>query len=338
MQEQYLLTLHTLEKSRKVTCSSTSVLGCCAPFKQSSEDNSQIDQPWTWSKFEARVEQVRAKISGCKDLGFARWVCQDCGKVQDSRPYKLTCGLRYCTNPDCVASRIRKNKIRLHNYKIYSKRLIHFVVGFPYVPRLHLGFKKYQEMVLRAFSREMKRLGTPINALRVFDVREKEGHYFMHYHFAQMPVKDYMHFVANSRRAQDKITEKYKLPFTTHFIGWREKRGLFSYFAKRMAGVYGHVEDNTRQFLKDMISLREYARGFFNVRSFVIIGNFPRQSRGNVLNILLSKPHACQFCGSNHLIMRPEAYLDPPPPQTSSNCDLEVHPEVVSSETGLYKP
>lgn len=301
------------------------------------ETNSDVRAPWTWSKLQARVEAVRNKIKSCPGMGFARWVCSDCGEIVSKESYKLTCGLRYCKNPDCVRARIRKNKIRLHNYKIFSKRLIHFEVGFPYVSRLTKQAKKVQEAVLRALTEEMKRLGTPISALRIFDIAEHEGSYFLHYHYAQMPVKDYMQFVKNTRRARLKVMEKTGQPLIIHFEGWREKRSLFSYFAKRMSGVYGDVLKNNRFNLADIISIKEYAQDFFNIRSFVIIGMQPRAKRGNVLNIVLSKPSECPFCGCKKLLLIPEELIQKPPDKTCSECGLEVSPKDFSFSEAVCK-
>jgi len=183
----------------------------------------------------------------------------------------------------------------------------------------------------------MKKLGTPINALRIFDVNEKEGHYFMHYHFAQMPVKDYMQFAKNCQIAREKLERDEGLLFAVRLFGWRPKESLFGYFAKRMAGVYGDVEKGNRMFLADMFSLDEYAQGFFNVRSFVIIGKFPSRRLGNVLNVVLSKPSECPFCHSTRLKLVPEYSIKPPSDQLCSECELFVSPNDYFFETGLCK-
>jgi hypothetical protein len=290
----------------------------------SNEINSNIQQSWTWNKFEEKLESIRVRIKNCPEMGYAYVCCRDCSNIISEKPYKLTCGLRFCKNPECVNKRITKNKLRLHSYKIYSKKLIHFEVGFAYVDRLDKKEKHFQEKIIKIFVEEMKKLGTPVNALKIFDIAEHEGEYYLHHHFAQMPVKDYMQFVKNSQRARVRVIEKTGVPFVVHFEGWRPKKSLFSYFAKRMAGVYGDVGKQNKFMLADVISIREYARDFFNVRSFVLIGSFPSRRRGNVLLLALSSPKTCPFCGCEHFRLVPTESFKPPPPKLCPECGLIV--------------
>jgi len=301
------------------------------------EVNERLEQAHDWISANPKAREIYLRIKACPYMGFAYWVCDTCGSIASPEPHRLTCSLRYCKDPNCVQARINKNIARLEDYRIYSKKLIHFEIGFPYVKRLNKQNKWLSEAIMRKFTMLMKKLGTPINALRIFDVNEKEGHYFMHYHFAQMPVKDYMQFAKNCQIAREKLEREQGLLFAVHLEGWRPKQSLFSYFAKRMAGVYGDVEKGNRMFLADMFSLNEYAQGFFNVRSFVIIGWFPSRRLGNVLNVVLSRPLECPFCHSHKLKLVPEHSIKPPLDKLCPECGLSVSPDDYSFETGLCR-
>lgn len=299
-------------KSKNLLYLNLTMFVCQATMHSAEEKKVDLFDSSTWSRLHYKISIIKTRLKNCPKMGFARWICSDCQQVQEqSKPYRLTCSMRYCKDLHCVKSRIWKNKLRLHNLKISSKRLIHLVIGFPYVNRLNKALKTAQESILRQITKEMKRLGTPLNAIRIFDISEKEGEYYLHYHFALLPSKDYMKFKQNF----DQVRKKYKV--IVRMIGWRPIKSLFNYFAQRMAGQYGHKATGTDFYLSDIMSVKEYVQNFFNIRSYNLIGDFPRAKRGNLVNIFLSRPEKCAYCGSTRLRLLPESYIqtlgDPPP-------------------------
>ena len=293
-----------------------------------------LETEWIYHQ---KTRRIIEKIQGCEKMPWARAVCKSCGEIVSDERHKLTCGLRYCANPLCVGNRIKKNILRLESANVFSSRLIHFEISFPYVANLHKEFKNYFEKVQRTFFREMKKLGTPVNALRIFDLKEKDGKYFYHFHFAQMPVKDYMLFVKNVRRARAITQLRENMPLVVHFEGWRPKKSLFGYFAKRMAGVYGDETRGNVQYLADFISADDYANNFYNVRTYSIIGDFPRPRRGNVLNVSPVSVKECPYCHSHSIRLVPEEMILDPPPRTCKKCGLQVWPRDYNFELELCK-
>lgn len=210
------------------------------------------------------VENIEIQRKPCKET-YVLMINPDNGMA---RFCPLTCGQTY--GRCCYDQRYAKALKRLTSYPIKSKRLIHISIGFPkdIVPETKSS-KKLMEWALTRFHRLVRKKYNWL-ALRVFDM-EQNGAY-IHFHYAMIPeVKSLdLRFL---RRMIQKASKGLIKTINVH--GFRSKRGLFKYFAKRVAGLYSHNEGKNKEvfFLEDIMSYAQYHELFFNVRSLVIIGS-----------------------------------------------------------------
>jgi len=264
------------------------------------------------------AEVLKRKIDSCLDMGYKMAVCGDCGAVIKQQAFKLHCSIRYC--PHCVEERVKHSRIYLNSYNIRIKRLVHFWIGFKPSYRLDKALKKEQEKIMARFYKVMEKIGSRVSAMRVFDLNKTEKGLRYHYHHAQLPIADIRKFIANCNRAEKIVKEKTGTEFSVHIVGYRPQKSLFRYFSKIMAGLYSDEKNHHSVLLKDLISLEDYAKNFFNVRSLVFV-NKPRAiRRGKIDNSCLVDIKECPLCKSKNIwLIDYQQYVDmfgiePPPP------------------------
>jgi hypothetical protein len=302
LQQKKLNTLNSLDNCKSAG-GEKSLLSFSQPFLEQSKLLYNPLKDWD---FFFRLAQLSRRLEKCKEGRYMALVCDNCGRVVDPLAVRQNCFIRYCKNPNCIRARITRAKLRLHNHKIYSKRLLHLEIGFPYTnPSQFRKEKQSQEKQMRVFYKECKKLGIEIKGLRVFDFMEKQGVYFTHYHHAILPIsiasKDYRKFIRLLQTARTTTIQKTDRDFIVRCFGWRKKRGLFSYMAKRMAGEYGDSSRGNQFYLPDIISPKEYLTQFHKLRSFVVISKIPSRRLGNVQILFLSLPKICPFCKSDNI-------------------------------------
>ena len=176
----------------------------------------------------------------------------------------VTCGERF--GRCCYEQRYAKALKRLDCYRIKSTRLIHVSIGYPSKHTLPSKKQKHDmEKILVKFHKLVRRF-YKWRSLRIFDM--SQGCSYQHYHYALLPEKN--QFDVRILRKLIKKASNGKIK-TISLHGFRSKRMLFKYFAKRMSGCYGHEKETF--FLEDEMSYQLYHDLFFNVRSLVVISS-----------------------------------------------------------------
>lgn len=280
-------------------------------------------------------EKFLQLIEMCPNMPYFAVQCQNpnCNHVLmdddgNRKRYKTTCGNKYCTDQQCIQKRIYRNIAYLSRFK--PKRVIHFVISFPYTPGLHKQEKLKQEKILTKFHKIMLQLGTPIKAVRVFDVHEEEGLYQMHYHYAQYPT-NYNTFFQNMNLARQFLSFK-GIILVSKVIGWRNwvVKGYkgkvvyskcVSYFAKRASAVFGHKEKY--YYFKDFMTPLEFYKNLWNSKSIAKVGlkgKLPAVRQGILYTLGITPPEICPCCKQKSLRFVLESLLEPeiinsnPPP------------------------
>jgi hypothetical protein len=175
-----------------------------------------------------------------------------------------TCGERF--GRCCFEQRYNRSLERLECYKIKSTRLIHVSIGYPSKHVLPSKKNKHDmEKILTKFHKLVRRF-YKWTSLRIFDMSQNCS--FQHYHYALLPEQN--QFDVRVLRKLIKKASNGKIK-TVSVHGFRSKRCLFKYMAKRMSGFYGH--EKKEFFLEDVMSYQLYHELFFNVRSLVVIAS-----------------------------------------------------------------
>jgi hypothetical protein len=231
----------------------------------------QQEQP----QFKNPLEHLKYKVYNCKRF-YVRYYCDGCGNTEQQ---PLTCGSRYCKR--CYEQRYHKALKRLFNYKIYSERLFHLVIGFPRNNGFDKKEKRKQEIILSRFLKEIRKY-YKFNAIRVFDLGK---HYAVLPEAKQFDARLFNRIITEVSNGVVKIVK---------LIGWRNKKSLFKYIAQRIAGRYGHTFEGSKEFyLSDFLTIEEYYNLYFKIRSLVLLTKLV--TCNNAPNYF---SNVCSICGS----------------------------------------
>ncbi len=188
-----------------------------------------------------------------------------------------SCGIRYCSQPDDVKLRYVRihDRLKHQTNKVKSPRLYHFTIGSNQLgeslestestltPKQQLD--KYLAAFFRNLRRGSKRAGRPAFKLvyvKVLDVN-KTGYW--HYHIALLPetnLRNVDKFMRICKAALRQIDSR--LVFNN--IGWRSKKQVLSYMAKRGAGILGHHKEGY-YYLNDLMSPLDYFKSYYRSKN-----------------------------------------------------------------------
>ena len=212
-----------------------------------------------------KLLKTSERLDNCGKFYTVKKTClnQECGYSEESI-LKTNCFLRFSSC--CYDIRYKRALSRLNSYKIRSSRLIHLVIGFPTKENFHRNDKKTEERVMQLFTRELKKFGIFLSGLRIFDFQETDLE-FTHYHYALLPLKNLS--IHTIQHVRNDVIQKTKKQFVVKILGYRERKGLFKYFSKRIAGKYGDYPNEF--FLENKMDLETYLENFYGVRSLVKI-------------------------------------------------------------------
>jgi hypothetical protein len=271
------------------------------------------------------------KLKECGRWGQYDYYCRGCESSGRAGHLKTTysqmfCEVRYCWNPDCVVERFART---LEDFKAIERledlqKLWHFVIGFPLVSMDDFKnnfsqIKKSFEKVMTSLWASLKRRGIVIPAIRVLDFSFEDdgGKVFVHFHFGAIPPK-----AGEGRALMKAINEIHdkmikRLPDHQHFyfksFKTKKKGAIFSYLAKRSAGIYKHGEGKNLKWnsgkgrlkkdllagkyfgLQDFLTRDDYINHFYNKRHYVTVGGLPRGSNLTD-NSLKDVPTFCPHC------------------------------------------
>lgn len=262
------------------------------------------------------------------------------------------CGIRFCDYDPCIVERFSRQIEEFKSIKRLQglRSLWHFVIGFPVISKEEFltsfgSIKSKQEKLLSFFISKLKKQGIILQGLRVLDFAFSEKGIYIHYHFGCIPIKS-----ENRRKSMIIIKElersmSKKNPFHFESFGYKSKQGIFSYLAKRSAGLYKKDEGKNVYFnsskgrllrdlksnfylkLSQIITSDQYLKHFFKRRHYVTVGGLPH---GSILRDN-SHSHIPDFCPIHGSLERKDVRVErifeffiPPPPNA-----IKFYPESV---------
>jgi len=258
----------------------------------------------------------RNRHNACGSTIFKTQFCNDCRHKQTQK-IPVHCGSRY--SPCCATTRYKRAVSRLNEYGIpRSSRsphlsrlpsvLTHAVISFPHQVGYSRSNKVRQDFVISVFVKALKSEGVNLLGFKIFDYLEKQGEHhnscFPHYHLGLVNYNLDFRLI---QRVARKVQKETGIKFVFHVIKYKaSKRNLFHYFAKRIAGLYGHgskyvsyinsngktVELSYGFTLSDIMSERSYFELLHLFRASTTIGKL-RKPR--VLTIQDVEAGLCSF-------------------------------------------
>jgi len=264
-----------------------------------------IIKPSAEKRRKFNVQTILRNVRKCREGNFVRVACKSCKNELSPTTIRLTCQNRFCSCPDCVEMRRLKAFGNLERLKVRSKSLIHLIVGFERIIGESKDKKKQREEVLSSIKIELEKCGIKLHAVSVWDmnVHEKKGFkfFYMHYHLALLPVKDFRCLMLAVRKVQ----EKFKGIATIRNEGYKPKKSLFNYFAKIQAGLVSTEEEHHTVTYSKILTIQEFREFFYHKRmlrkwalssvSCVLHDTSGREYMFKLLGISL--PKKCPFCG-----------------------------------------
>lgn len=237
------------------------------------------------SKFPDKFHTAIKNLIKCGNLS-KKYCCENCN-VEKVVPYNCQC--RYCKKEKDVNLKIMKAKSLLKSYNIKQKRLYHFSVGSNRLLRKQQG-----KLMSKVWLIMKNKFGYNFGYHKVFDISNtnfyKTSLLWNHLHFALLFVGkfDFRRFILCMKLAIASVNSN--LLFNN--IGWRSKKSLYSYFAKRNAGQYGHKKTGY-YYMEDVMNVEDYLtehhRGKF-LTSYFPVGLINKM-------VLCYSGLVCDLCG-----------------------------------------
>lgn len=289
------------------------------PYKYKDLTNSEYQK----LRHKFKLEKFACRIEGCKLLPWASLVCNSCGTIIKSGVAKFSCLSPYCRDPFCIENRKRIATAYLKSLEIKSKNLLHTIIGFEHTGKFTKEVRDKHNLAFRLITREMKKLGTPLQMVVVRDLHGKKGDVYIHYHTANLPVKDWRKFRENLFRVREKLKLKRGINFSIKFKHYRKIEGLFKYFASRIAGDFGDIKNENNYGYASIMDIEEFYDCFYKTKKVKFIGISPRAKLSilaTMLNVLITE---CPYCHSKDLVLMGNdrieqlglSFKPPPPPK-----------------------
>lgn len=149
----------------------------------------------------------------------------------------------------------------------FPARLLHYTLGSSFLSfsQLNKAISKINTR-MRKGDKRTNRKPYKMFYISVFDIGrssfDKTGLYYLHWHFALIPEfneKEISVFLKDLKEVCGKVNDK----IIVNMIGFRKKKSIFSYFAKRIAGILGHKKDSYFHY-NDIMTLLTYLNMLYN--------------------------------------------------------------------------
>jgi len=271
---------------------------------------------------ENRAEQAERRLTdrlySCGSEMEREKTCRECSRSIEKVKQVQNCGSRYCLK--CSATRYERALSRLNDSGIYSKRLLHLIVGFPHVKIAGLkeAVKRHGYVMSEYFKELHEVFGIEIEGIHVPDISRRNclpGELYLHYHFYLLPCGFLPERVITPHRQGFK--KRFKTSFTFKVIGYRSRKSMFHYAAKRIAGLYGHgkryitaTNHEGKPYrvefafqLPDVMTFDEYCGSFNKIRGFSLHLKKSRRSRSSSNTVPVSDRNllSCPYCQSQRI-------------------------------------
>ena len=304
--------------------------------------NSNIEKPETWNSYEAKINLFQNRLDYCAHMSWCSLICENCNEVVKHNAAKLSCLSSYCKNPECIENRIRLVKAYLASLKLYSRNLLHIVFGFEHMERFTKSTRIKHQKVFKMLQKEMLKRGTALHMVAIRDIKKCKDGLYIHYHTANLPIKDYRKFMFNLFAARDKIIKQVGIKFAIKSKQYRNIKAIFNYFANRTAGLFGNIKTNNKYGYADLMNVRTFYDDFYKARKVQLYGLKPRAKLSVLALVLNNNIRKCPFCASedlklirNELLEEREAE-NPKPPDILVIC--KQHDNIKIKENLAFAP
>lgn len=285
---QYL-EVHPQEKFTFVSQPKTTTLINAGDYKSSNELISLRDN--LISSYDPKHSKTIGNIALCGTRNILL-VCPDCNTIKLPIWY---CNNRFCKMWECATKRQKTYQEQLTTLQKHTKRVYHFTIGSN-----ELTKKELQNSIIKLFRalRHNNKIRW-LNDLRfanikAFDISKKNyqktGKLWLHFHIAIIQEKIIpAMFIPTIKKLLKKIS-----PLAVfNNIGYRSSKNVFSYFAKRCAGIYGHRKPGY-YYLSDLITPQKYL-DTYKLSKFMTF-SLPKR----LVNTIRRVPHnnTCPNCSS----------------------------------------
>ena len=330
----------------------------------------QINQQYNLKKYgkltiSQREINLRNKLKLCGQWAKVEFRCKKCQASGGDSLLKVIrkqffCEIRYCSHTECIVERFARQVEDFKSIKRMTglNKLWHFAIGFPPITREEFQnnfpkIKKRFETVMGRFFKKLRDKGIVIQGIRVMDFAfTEEDKVYVHFHFGAIPIASHLRrkFMFTLKEVEFKMIKnmQIKTPFHFQSFGYKAKTSIFSYLSKRSVGLYKYDEGKNLDFasgkgrlskdidngvyfmLKDVLSIEQYVKFFYNSRHYATIGGLPH---GSILtdNSLSEMPTNCKIHGElERCDIHVEITFDveDPPPENSANMP-QNYPDLV---------
>ena len=301
------------------------------------ELNTSLEQPWTWNKEQKRFYTFTSRLHGCSFMDWAHLVCSQCGNIVREKAFHLSCLSPYCKNPECIKNRIRITKAAMQSYRIRTKRLYHFTLGFAPVKELTNPHRLSCDLIAKKFIKRIKTLFPDVYLIMVRDINLSKEGFRVHYHVAGFNIKDFRNFSYNLLREGKNLSECLKMRVAVSLAGYQNKNTIFTYFSKRVAGVFGHTSKGDDFYYSDFMSEKDYFKVFYNKRKIWFFLNNLVPSGTEFIRLISHSIENCPYCGSSHFRLSPVNSFQPPPDLFCHSCGIFVDARDWNYQEGVCK-
>lgn len=247
-----------------------------------------------------KLENTISRIEACPSLPWADLHCATCNEKLTEKPFKLSCLSNFCQDDECVKNRLRIRRMIFKDFKIRSKILYNFVIGFKSInPKLMTREQRnLYDKVARYILKEINKTYGKYYFIAERDINRKNKKIRFHYHVATLPLKDFRFFVKCLRRACIKASSKFFIDVSPSLSGYQKKGSVLSYFAKRSIGVFGHNRKNESKFgFSDFMHYEDYHNVFYKTKSWFSNLRHFRREASEFIAMLNNIPAKCPKCG-----------------------------------------
>lgn len=252
----------------------------------------------------SKIDKFKFRIASCKYLSWGFPSCMNCEKNLVKKPIKLTCLSPYCNEHECIKNRIRCVIFRLKEFRIRSKQLYNFVIGFEPVAVITKKDRIFKQKVFRYVMKLLdkkyqKRFIKKLYSISARDLNLSNNKIRLHYHVATLPVKDFKEFSTMIKSCTELASKKYEINLAPSFSGYKKTSSTLSYFAKRICGVFGHNRNEEQAFTyKDIMSIENYYKTFYKTKAlnFFNLKFRTREASSELISMLNVIPKICPNC------------------------------------------
>ncbi|MBA7678107.1 hypothetical protein ES703_86378 [subsurface metagenome] len=167
------------------------------------------------------------------------------------------------------------------------------------------------------------------------DPSGEPGDLYIHYHGANLPVKDNVKFARCLEIARRLVVAATGTDLSVEFIGYRTQEVIFDYLAKRLSGVLGHKVEGNYLTYPDLMDAKEYFDCFYRQQKVWFLNLHLRVAQIGLVTLLNGKPLKCEYCGGTHFRLIPKTWWKPPPDKFCESCGLKVSTKDWNYQRGI---